>query len=913
MSFLTRLIGKAPATDAPTSAAAEEATEPARPAAPGPDAEIGNLVFGERLLELAFEPANALSRAAQKRLAELLDAKAITLDQLPQDEARQRIVLAIAASANDPAHFEAVAARIGDPAQWIDLATHGATAKLRQLAAARVETPDDLRAVMKAAKERDKNVYRIAKAKLDVFNAAAKRVEEARAHMHSLAETIERHSYKPFDNAYVATIDHLEREWRALEVEIPQDLRARVEAAIDRAREAIAERIRAAGVQAAHEAAVANAEPLRAAMLDELKKTLGALYAAEAFDAASAASVNDRVAKLGERWNDTLHYKAATANETREFDALRRAVQRTSQGLAEGGPLLQQLQTMRATPSDAIAARLRELIEPRALLGENVPASVIEAEAATKQWHEERAARRNAREDAERQIVQLIRKAQHALAAGRSRQAFGIRRSIDTKLERLPDRPKHVTEKLQQLDAKLQEIQDWRSFAVTPKRSELIAQMQALIGADEDPAQLAEQIKRLQEEWKSLAKGAADSDADWVKFHEAAQAAYAPCKAHFEAQAQVRERNLEHRKALVARLAEYERTTDWDNVEWKHVANALRSAKQEWRTAGPTDRAATRPLEKQFDALIDRVQARLDNEYAANLERRQTLVSQAQRLAAIDDLAQAAAEVKRLQAAWRAIGPTSHAEGQRLWEEFKQSCDAVFDKRRKEHTERMAELEHNEEQALALCIEIESLSKRSGAELFAGAQRVRELRDAFAEVGELPRDKAQEIQRRFRRAVDEYDHAIKHERQREADRAWDNFFEAGNRVRLHQLDSSADPSGLRQHIDSIEQWPKGGKAAIEQRLARPASGDANENAAALRALAIRAEMATGAATPESDQSQRRTMQLQALVKGIGRGSASPREQMEALAFEWVAVGPVPTDVYDELFARFKRCWTLAQR
>src|SRR5690606_28900563 len=97
----------------------------------------------------------------------------------------------------------------------------------------------------------------------DALNAEAKRAEEAREHMRSIADAIERHSYKPFDGAYVATIDHLEREWRALDVPIPEELRTRVESAIDRAREVIAEHIRAEGARAAHEAAVANAQAQR--------------------------------------------------------------------------------------------------------------------------------------------------------------------------------------------------------------------------------------------------------------------------------------------------------------------------------------------------------------------------------------------------------------------------------------------------------------------------------------------------------------------------------------------------------------------------------------------------------------------------------------------------------------------------
>jgi hypothetical protein len=910
MSFLKRLLRKTPPARVPQPATVDTASS--TKVSPAAD-EIASLSFGSRLLELAFDASHPQYRAAQKRLIELIDSGAVSVEQLPWDGARRRAVLAITAASADPENFNRVAARIDDPSVWKELAVEGSTAKLRQFAATRVETEDDLRAVMKAARERDKNVYRIVKQKLDAINAVAKRQTEQRAHVQSLVDTIERQSFKPFDNAYVATVDHLEREWRSVEIEIPAELKSRAETAFDRAREVIAEHIRLAGMRAAREAAIANAAPIRETVVEELRKFLVALYAAESFDAAAHTNLTERLSKLEERWRDTVQHKAPTAEETKTFEALHRAVGRTAKAVLDAGTLDRLVEAARADAPDSVFERIDSIIADRALIGDNAPAVVSEAESLTKAWREQRDAERASVADTERQIAQLIRRAQHALADGRSRQAFGIRRSIDSKLGRLPSVPKALAERIAQLDGKLQEIQDWRSFAVTPKRSELIAQMQALIGVDQDPVDLADEIKRLQEEWRSLAKGSADSDEDWQKFHEAAQAAYAPCKAYFEAQAQERERNLEKRRALVARLERFETTTDWEHADWKNVANVIRQAKQEWRTAGITERATTRPVEKRFDELIAAIQARLDREYAANLERKQLLVKQVARLVDSTDLAHAANEVKRLQSAWRSVGITPHAEGQRLWDEFKGYCDAVFERRRKEHSAHMAELEQNEEQALSVCIELETLAQRTGEELYSAATRVRELRDAFGSIGELPRDKAQEIQRRYRRAVEAFDHAIARERRREADVAWDNFFAAANRIREAQLEQGGDTTELKQFVDGIQQWPKGGKQAIEQRLAAPVGSDIDTNTDALRGLAIRAEIAAGVSTPESDQMQRRAMQLQALVKGIGRSQGTPRAELEGLAFEWIAVGPVPNEIHEPLWARFWRCWQLVRK
>jgi exonuclease SbcC len=156
--------------------------------------------------------------------------------------------------------------------------------------------------------------------------------------------------------------------------------------------------------------------------------------------------------------------------------------------------------------------------------------------------------------------------------------------------------------------------------------------------------------------------------------------------------------------------------------------------------------------------------------------------------------------------------------------------------------------------------------------------------------------------------VDAFEKALAKQRHQESEQAWDNFFDAANRVRLLQLDGGSDADSVAELIRSVEAWPKGGKQVIEARLAQPVNADLAANEAALRSLTIRAEIVTGAPTPSADQAQRRAMQLQALVSGTGRSNLSIREQIEALAFEWAKVGPVPTETYDELFGRFRESW-----
>ena len=180
-------------------------------------------------------------------------------------------------------------------------------------------------------------------------------------------------------------------------------------------------------------------------------------------------------------------------------------------------------------------------------------AAAREAEAAL------RAAERAAADQLVRQIGGLIGKAHGALRDGNTQRAAGLRRAIGEKLQASAAMPMPLTRQLQQLDEKLNELKQWKDYAVAPKRVELSEAMEALIGSPERPQVLAGRIKALQLEWQTINKGiAADAPAEWERFHQAARAAYQPCQEYFTAQARLCRENLERRQAVLERLTAFE-------------------------------------------------------------------------------------------------------------------------------------------------------------------------------------------------------------------------------------------------------------------------------------------------------------------------------------------------------------------
>ncbi len=334
----------------------------------------------------------------------------------------------------------------------------------------------------------------------------------------------------------------------------------------------------------------------------------------------------------------------------------------------------------------------------------------------------------------------------------------------------MPALPPYLARALQQLDERLNELKQWKDYVAAPKRLELIEEMEALVGVDEEPAALAEHIRALQQEWRTINKGivSGDTSAEAERFQQAYQAAFKPCQAYFAAEAAVRRDNLEARKQVLARLQAFEAGLDAEQPDHPLIAQVLREAPQEWRSHSPVDRDAGRAAEADFHRALDRLRAILNGWYERNAADKRALIVQARHLSTSDDSAAAIDSVKRLQLQWKDTGPVQHQQSQALWEEFRAACDAVYERRQQAYAQHAATLEAAKAQAVALCEKVEQECNVPVAERTAAHTQARDWQAAFEEIGDLPRAEARTLRERFQRAVARYEAGVAEQDQRDA-------------------------------------------------------------------------------------------------------------------------------------------------
>ena len=484
-----------------------------------------------------------------------------------------------------------------------------------------------------------------------------------------------------------------------------------------------------------------------------------------------------------------------------------------------------------------------------------------------------------------------------------------------------PSVPLHLSKRLQQLDQKLNELKEWKSFAVAPKRIELIRDMESLIGSTEEPKVLAERIKSLQEDWKTTSKGIVSDDGseDWARFHRASQTAYQPCKEYFEAQAKQRRVNLKQRQAVLERVKAFESNLSTEATDWRLLASVLREAPLEWRSHSPVERDAGRALQAEFDAPMRRLQERLEALYQRNVADKQGLIQRAQRLLTLDDGREATEGVKQLQVQWKDTGPAPRDREQTLWQEFRGHCDAVFQKRQQAHVDYATRLDASKAQAMTLCEEIEQAGGNSGLVVSETMEKIPMWRSAFEMLGELPRADARGLQRRFEQAVANLETRAAQQRARDAQKSITDVFEAARRIRACEwaaMENQPDAprQALRHEAEEFlagaKRGPAGTHQALKDALAKTESmphADVEAREKALRILCIRCEISSETPTPVEDENLRREYQVQRLMQGLGQGSAANTD-WNALLLEWIRVGAIAPPLHERLQTRFMSCW-----
>ena len=436
---------------------------------------------------------------------------------------------------------------------------------------------------------------------------------------------------------------------------------------------------------------------------------------------------------------------------------------------------------------------------------------------------------------------------------------------------------------LQAAAARVEELQDWRAYATSPKRRELLDSMKAM--AAQEPANArdrADRIKSLRAEWNALGPVSGHGMRSMhAQFNRYAEQAFEPCRAHFNEQAELRKMNLAERRHICEQLEEYLDNVDWASADMRAAEQIMRAARDEWRAHHPVDRRHAKDLDARFEALQERIFVQVKNVWDANLAAKRAIVEAAQNLAAGEaSLPDKIREAKALQRRWREVGMTPRRPDQKLWRQFREQCDLIFAARETGRKQAESERESAIARAEAIC---ETMQRAVAEANLATADRAT-LSRLRAELNaiRLPERLERSLHKRFDDIARNY----------------------------NQLILAGEIEAQCRELEQFKAWDIDvSRAEAEGRAIDPptplfadrAAADAAVPAGALHRLTLEAELLAGIDSPQADRQLRLEVQVDALNQSMGRRAVEkePRELAEA----WCRLGP-KGDAGDALRERF---------
>lgn len=766
------------------------------------------------------EADESVREAAGQRLHALLAGK--STPSLPLTQRLEHInrltgaplLLALVQDADSLDIRLAALARLRDEDTLASIVRDSAIARLRQAAAEGIHSTTQLEALAKATQQKDKNVYRILRGRLDEQARQEKSARQLQEKRDALCLAMEAHARAALNPLYAAKTESLRQQWQELDAASGNGAEdsaqsERFETALALAHAQVRE-IELAEQRAADQA---RARDEQQQCIATLEATLEEYQGQDDFDLPAFAALR-KTQHL--RWELALKLQPAPAallerhsHLTARLEALeklllqwqqdRLVIEATLAGLpeADAGEQALSLQTLNALRENyrahgfPLPALLRDI--------PGLPVADAPHEPAPQKQSKEQS------KEQQKKLDGLLDTLAREIEAGNSRQAARqLRRARDFSKEH------HLhSARFAELAERVRELQSWAGFAVQPKKEALIVRMQALAGHAMDPDDKADAIHALQEEWKAL--GLADASVEqplWEQFKAAADTAFEPCRAHFAAQRELRQQNLEKRQALCEQLQSYLDALP-EAPDWKAHEAILRTARQEWQQYNPSERQHTRAVQEHFHALLKALEAPWLEARKKNETAKRELVTRAIALGQDSDTRAACDKARQLQQEWKTVGQAHPKADRQLWQEFRGACDALFSKRDAEFQARQAERDAQVTQAEALITSLAELATPDAAALRSAVER---LDDAFQALS-LPREKAASLRDRFqaaRRKVEqaarEQQVAAQREKREDVLRQWETVEQTGTPADPDKADSLLLDLEILLDLPTPEPW-----------------------------------------------------------------------------------------------------------
>ena len=277
------------------------------------------------------------------------------------------------------------------------------------------------------------------------------------------------------------------------------------------------------------------------------------------------------------------------------------------------------------------------------------------------------------------------------------------------------------------------------------RKNELIAEKEAFVAEGNDEKDYLPSLDPLEERMSSLLNIIKEAKAEFIARQE-----------------EERRENLVKKRDIIKELDEM--AADTDNVN-RHFQR-FRELAQAFKEVGEVPPTDATDVWRDYQATVERFYDQLkvnkdlrDYDFRKNLEMKQLLIDEAEKLNAESDVVVAFRRLQELHDKWRDVGPVAKELRDEIWNRFKEASAVINKKYQAFFEERKERERENEEKKTAICARVEAIDVAGLNSHSAWEQATREILSAqedWKKLGFASKKINNALFARFRKTCDDF-------------------------------------------------------------------------------------------------------------------------------------------------------------
>jgi len=813
---------------------------------------------------------------------------------LTQHKNSTEILLTIACEAKDHELSQVALDLVHDEAALYDFIMISSSAKARLKAAEKITISSMLKKIESHFKGKDKTLHRFAKNKIQESIIAENTVLNAKENTASLLAQISLLSNQAFHPTYEGQLTHIKQAWG--KAEYKDDLESNFIAAVSTCESTLEKHKEEQAKINSENAKKDESNSIFQSVLDTLQSNAKSYKETGVPD---LVTITTDIKTAEEKWGQGTAIHSASKSMTADYQSAKDvliALKNALDILDKNNNLLSKKTTNIDSKINLKKTTLSILDKIKWPTQFQKPTSLVEFETLASQLSNSITELQGSEQNHITETSNKLTELESAIENGNLKKAEKIQSDIKKELSLIErNHSKSIQSKFQFLSNQLSNLKDWKGFAAEPKFIELCENMEGLIGATIPVSELGESIKHLQEQWKALGSlgDKKQHDALWDRFKKASDQAYLPCKAHFKELSNLRTYNLEQRTIICEQLESLFQLQNWEDANWKALQKILDKAFHEYKTFSPVDRSVNATIQKRFSEATLSIKQKLQSFYQSNLSAKQAIINECNTLLKEEDLSSAIQTCKALQEQWRTIESAGKSE-QALWTQFREKCDALFERRNEEFQAQKSKASGLIADAQSMVEQAKLLETSSDKDsLQATAQYKQDI---------LTLNIPEKVANAKVHAISAIENTIKLNIEQantsKKQQTWVNARELSNEISELELGAGHDSNTLQIKVQQTD-LPNHVRDIFISRLESPTTVDA----ATLKNHCLDFEITMGIESPSSDQQERMAMQIKRLQENMGKTQPSRHEFSVHALLSWFAFS-AKTDDYKGYKDRF---------